>query len=73
MNMLERKKNVKLMKSKILNRCQNRSIKEFRSSYWERHSEYTPESRIETHESMQKKRERESNELIQREEIIVTR
>lgn len=33
-------------------------------SYWERQSEYTPESRIETHESMKKKRERETNEYV---------
>jgi hypothetical protein len=32
------------------------------ASYWDQHSEYTPESRIETHETMKKKRERESNE-----------
>ncbi|CAF0766716.1 unnamed protein product [Rotaria sordida] len=31
-------------------------------NYWEQQSEYTPESRIETHESMKKKRERESKE-----------
>ncbi|CAF1052310.1 unnamed protein product [Rotaria sp. Silwood1] len=31
-------------------------------NYWERRSEYTPESRIETHESLKKKRERESKE-----------
>ena len=31
-------------------------------SYWERQSEYTPESRIETHESMKKKREGETKE-----------
>jgi hypothetical protein len=33
-------------------------------SYWERQSEYTPESRIETHESAKKKRERESKEFV---------
>jgi Holliday junction resolvase RusA-like endonuclease len=33
-------------------------------SYWERQTQYTPESRIETHESMKKKRERESNEFV---------
>lgn len=32
-------------------------------SYWERHSEYTPESRIETHEALKKKREREAKEF----------
>jgi hypothetical protein len=32
--------------------------------YWERQSEYTPESRIETHESMKKKRENESKEFV---------
>lgn len=31
-------------------------------SYWERQSEYTPESRMETHESMKKKREGETKE-----------
>ena len=33
-------------------------------SYWERQTEYTPESRIETHENMKKKRERESKEFV---------
>ncbi|UJR37501.1 hypothetical protein I4U23_030204 [Adineta vaga] len=31
-------------------------------NYWERQTEYTPESRIETHETMKKKREHESKE-----------
>jgi len=33
-------------------------------SYWEQKSEYTPESRIETHEAMKKKREKESKEFL---------
>jgi hypothetical protein len=33
-------------------------------SYWERKTEYTPESRLETHESVKKKRERESKEFV---------
>ena len=32
-------------------------------SYWERQAEYTPESRIETHEALKKKRERETKEF----------
>ncbi|CAF4247228.1 unnamed protein product [Rotaria magnacalcarata] len=39
-----------------------KSEREADENYWDRKSEYTPESRIETHESTKKKRERESKE-----------
>ncbi len=61
MNLHVQNKNVMLMKSiKIF--LKTKFICFY--SYWERKSEYTPESRIETHETMKKKRERESKEFV---------
>ncbi|CAF0779197.1 unnamed protein product [Rotaria sp. Silwood1] len=51
-----------LQKNQVNEYARTKQERDADENYWERRSEYTPESRIETHESLKKKRERESKE-----------
>ncbi|CAF3727515.1 unnamed protein product [Rotaria sordida] len=51
-----------LQKNQVNEYARTKQERDADENYWEQQSEYTPESRIETHESMKKKRERESKE-----------
>ncbi|CAF1147860.1 unnamed protein product [Adineta ricciae] len=49
-------------KSQVDDYARTKSERDADENFWERRTEYTPESRLETHESVKKKRERESKD-----------
>ncbi|CAF3496652.1 unnamed protein product [Rotaria sp. Silwood1] len=58
----EKRVTIMSVKNQVNEYARTKQERDADENYWERRSEYTPESRIETHESLKKKRERESKE-----------